>query len=54
MEVNDTRPGKAPTIQTERDRTTITFVIGEHNGQTLKLVLRCERSGEMYSAITLK
>lgn len=54
MEVSDGRPGKSPAIHTARDTVTITFIIGNHEGQQIELVLRCERSGDLYASIASK
>jgi len=56
MERPDTRRGKLPEIRTDHD--TITFVmtvatVASNEGRTPKLVLRCERNGEIYASIRI-
>ena len=51
MERGDRLPGKSPRIESDRDVVTFTFRIDAYDERVIELVIRCERSGEMFAAL---
>ena len=51
---SDSRPGRAPDVQRLEDVVLVTFPIDGLNGQTIFLVVRCHRDGELTASITTK
>jgi hypothetical protein len=51
MATNNGRRGELPEIRTDPDAITFVMTIAARQGQTPKLVLRCERDGEIYVSI---
>jgi hypothetical protein len=51
MATNHGRRGELPEIRTDPDAITFVLTIAARQGQTPKLVLRCERDGEIYASI---
>jgi hypothetical protein len=51
MATNHGRRGELPEIRTEPDAITFVLTIATRQGQTPKLVVRCERDGEIYASI---
>jgi hypothetical protein len=51
MATNHGRRGELPEIRTDPDAITFLLTIATRQGQTPKLVLRCERDGEIYASI---
>jgi hypothetical protein len=45
------RRGELPEIRTDPDAITFVLTIATRRGQTPKLVVRCERDGEIYASI---
>jgi hypothetical protein len=51
MAMNHGRRGELPEIRTDPDAITFVLTIATRQGQTPKLVVRCERDGEIYASI---
>jgi hypothetical protein len=51
MATNHGRRGELPEIRTDPDAITFVLTIATRQGQTPKLVVRCERDGEIYASI---
>ena len=51
MATNQGRRGELPEIRTDSNAITFVLSIAARQGQTPKLVLRCERDGEIYASI---
>ena len=49
----DGQRGKLPEIKADQDTITFVMTIAERDGISRKLVLRCERDGEIYSSIRM-
>jgi len=51
MERSDRLPGKSPRIEADSDVVTFTFRIDAYDERVIELVIRCERTGEMFAAL---
>jgi hypothetical protein len=47
----DCLPGRSPRIEADNDVVTVTFRIDEYEDRVIELVIRCERTGEMFASL---
>jgi hypothetical protein len=51
MNRGDRLPGRSPRIETDNDVITFTFRIDEYEERVIELIIRCERTGEMFASL---